>query len=313
MARVIVLGGTGFVGRWVCAEFVARGWDVLAVARTRAPVPAGVRLVRLDVAATTADVLARLVTGAGPDVVVNAAGQVWDLDEELVLRSNVTLVERMLAALEKCPIRTVLVHLGSSIEYGPQARGVAVREDLVARPVSGYGAAKLRATELVLDAFARGHVRGAVLRLCQVIGPGQPSQSLLGRVVGGLLAAEPVTLGPLRDERDFVDVRDVATAVVKAAEVAPDRVVNIGRGSVTRVRALVDGLIAIAGVKTEVVERESPAGRRSAGIAWEQADISLARDLLGWSASRAVEQTLRDLWLAASSAHRGHLQPLARN
>ncbi|WP_433226683.1 NAD-dependent epimerase/dehydratase family protein [Microtetraspora malaysiensis] len=320
--RVLVLGGTGFIGKHVCAAFAEAGDDVLAAARRAAPgaLP-GVRVARLDAADGAA--ITALLRVERPDLVVNAAGAVWDLDERKVLFSNVTLVQRLVAALAAHPRPISLVHLGSSTEYGPQPRGVPLREDTPARPVSQYARGKLKATEVVLRAFEESGLGGSVLRLCQVIGPGQPAQSLLGRVADALTACESraveLTLGSLRDERDVVDVRDVASAVVSAAEMAPGprRVVNIGRGTAVSVRYLVERLIAIARVPATVHELEHSRATRSAGIAWEQTDVTAAREILGWTPRWPVDETLGALWRTAgtrlSSGHRGAFQPLTQH
>lgn len=324
--RVLVLGGTGFIGTYVCAAFAEAGYDVLAAARGAAPgmvpgVVPGVRFATLDAADGAA--VAGLLRVEHPDLVVNAAGAVWDHDERKVLFSNVTLVQRLVAALVAHPRPISLVHLGSSTEYGPQPRGVPLREDTPARPVSQYARAKLVATEVVLRAFEESGLGGSVLRLCQVIGPGQPAQSLLGRVADALTTRDgrdvELTLGSLRDERDVVDVRDVAGAVLAAAELAPGprRVVNIGRGTAVSVRDLVERLIAIAGVPATVHELEHSRATRSAGIAWEQTDVTAAREILGWTPRWPVDETLGDLWRTAgtrpSSGHRGAFQPLPQH
>ena len=101
--------------------------------------------------------------------------------------------------------------------------------------------------------------------------------------------------------RDFVDVRDVADAVLAAA-VAPARphpVLNVGRGLGVPVRALVTELLGISGCTVRVHE-DAPAPARSADIPWQQADLTLTRQDLDWAPRRDLATSLTDMWEASS-------------
>ncbi|MGH3622742.1 MAG: NAD-dependent epimerase/dehydratase family protein, partial [Sciscionella sp.] len=139
-----------------------------------------------------------------------------------------------------------------------------------------------------------------VLRVFNPIGPGAPESSLLGRVAAELRRAmtdgTDVRLGPLDAVRDFVDVADVADAVVAAAVAAalPHPVLNIGSGVGKPVRALVAELLAISGW-TGAVREDSTGSVRSADVPWQQADITQARQDLRWRPQRELTTSLHGL------------------
>jgi dTDP-6-deoxy-L-talose 4-dehydrogenase [NAD(P)+] len=304
--RAVVLGGSGFLGRHICDAFVAAGDEVIAVSRRLDRVPRA-RVVRLDLADTNPGTLRDLLAAAAPTVVVNAAGGVWGVSEEQLVASNVTVVRHVVTAVAGLPRPTRLIQLGSVHEYGPVPVGEPITEATEPNPVDPYGRTKLIGSRHVLD--AAGYIDAAVLRVGNVTGPGAPTGSLLGRVASQLRAAagtgEPavLTLAPLRSKRDFVDVRDVARAVVAAAT-APVRgaVVNVGRGEAVSVRWLVDTLIEASGLPARVVETADPAkGARGAGIEWQQIDPTTARRLLGWRPAWALTDSLRALWESAAT------------
>ncbi len=184
---------------------------------------------------------------------------------------------------------------------------------------------KLRATEAVLAAAHCGAVDGVVLRLFNAIGPGMPAVSLAGSAVAPLAAGTrargdgarvalgdpPVSLtfAGLRGARDYVDARDVARAVDRAAAAAPaGALVNIGRGVAVPARLLVETLVVAAGVPASIVDGSTvdiPDGRaaRSRGVDWQQADISRARALLGWVPRWGLADSLRDTFAAARRPH----------
>ncbi|GAA3726146.1 NAD(P)-dependent oxidoreductase [Streptomyces tremellae] len=311
---VIVLGASGFVGRAVCEAFAARGGRVLGISRSPVPeplpAPSGtVRYRRLSLTRSPVHEVAALLYAHAADVVVNAAGAVWGVSAEQLEEGNVTLTRRLLSALAglDSPQRPRLIHLGSAQEYGPGTPGLAVREDTPPRPVSAYGRAKLLATEAVLAAVREGRVDATVLRVANVCGPRSPRNSLLGLIAAHLAEAArnpgtppaPLRLAPLRARLDFVDVRDVASAVARAADAPPhERLLNIGRGEAVSVSTLVAGLIGLSGLDMPVVER-SPAHTDRNGIEWQQLDTERARTLLGWKPAHSLEESLKDLLAAA--------------
>jgi nucleoside-diphosphate-sugar epimerase len=305
----LVLGGTGFIGREVCAALAAAGYPVVAVSRHAAPVEAA-RCVALDLSTSTPDDLEALLRKECPAVVVNAAGAVWGVGPAQLVASNVALVRHLVTSLSRLPVRPRLVHLGSAHEYGPVPAGTPIRESTPTRPTSPYGRTKLRGSRQILAASRSGRIDAVVLRVVNVTGPGTPDASLLGQVAAQLAAAARerrtavLRLAPLRARRDFVDVRDLADAVLAAARApASGEAVNIGRGRAVSVRWLVRSLIAASGTPAEVIEEEDPhaAPGRSAGIEWQQVDPSLARVRLGWWPRRTLADSLRALWERAGA------------
>ncbi|MFB6902985.1 NAD-dependent epimerase/dehydratase family protein [Streptomyces bacillaris] len=304
--RVMVLGGTGFVGRTVCADFRADGWDVLAVARSTPARPVAARFLPLDLAETPSDDLARVLAAERPDVVVNATGSIWSRDDDAMDRICTVPTLRLLDALGALRHRPRLVHLGSVLEYGPALSDGGPRTGPPPEPVTPYGRAKLAASRAVLEAAANGSVRGLVLRVANVSGVGAPESSLLGTVarqlVPGAVGTGPVTveLAPLRAHRDYIDVRDVSAAVLAAAlSSASGRALDIGRGEAVPVRLLVELLVRVSGVPARIVERpqepDSAAGRDRI-----RADLAPARETLGWKPTRDLEESLAAYWADVS-------------
>ncbi|MFJ5233531.1 NAD-dependent epimerase/dehydratase family protein [Kitasatospora sp. NPDC088391] len=301
---VLVLGSTGFVGRHVCEALARAGARVTGVARSSPARPAAERQVALDLTTAGPDRLAALLADTGAEVVVNAAGAVWGVAEEQMLRANAELPEHLVAAVAATAASPRVVHLGSVHEYGRGPRGVAITEDLATAPVTAYGRSKLRGARAVLAAAREGTADAVVLRIANVSGPGTPRGSLLGTIAAhladlsrpGTAAPPPLRLTPLRAQRDFVDVRDVAAAVLAAAERGPSgTVVNLGRGEAVAVRGLVDRLIELSGLPAEVVEENDGAEQRGGDVEWQQVDITRAARVLGWTPVRSLDTSLRDL------------------
>jgi len=305
-ARVLVFGATGFVGRHVSAAFSAAGHPVVHVAR-RVPADAVGLWAPLDLAEAGRQQLTGFLRTHRPQVVVNAAGVVWQADERRMQDINLAFVRRLVDVLPLLAGPPRLIQVGSVHEYGPVPTGVDIVEDLVPRPVSAYGRTKLAGARCVLEA-ATGDLQAVVLRVANACGPGTPPESLLGvvaahlrRQAGSARAPEPLRVAPLRAYRDFVDVRDVADAVVQAAVSRTDlsgRVFNVARGTAVGVRDLVERMISLSGLPVAIVEESGPAAVRS-DAEWQRVDIGSARTVLGWKPERDLDESLRDVLVAA--------------
>lgn len=296
--RLLVIGATGFLGAHVRTRAEAAGMEVVTAARS--PLPDSPRHVSLDLAADDPARLAATLADVAPDAVVNCAGAVAG-PADVLSAVNVTGTYALVRAMLQAPPAR-LVHLGSAAEYGRAEPEVGVSERTPPRPVSMYGVTKLAGTRLV-QVVRAVQLETVVLRVFNPVGPGAPEAGLPGRLAGTLRSAlaegTEVHLGPLDAVRDFVDARDVADAVLAAAtaDTLPHPVLNIGSGRGVPVRALVKELVDISGYAGSVRE-DAEGSARSADVAWQQADISLARADLGWRPGRTLATSLADLWEA---------------
>jgi nucleoside-diphosphate-sugar epimerase len=308
MKRVMVLGGTGWVGRHVCRTFAEHGYDVVVSARNYVAHVAPQRFRALDLATASTGRIAELLRSEQPDVVVNATASInatdgWDRTDAEHRLLNVTMVERLLAAVAAVPWPVRVVHLGTIHEYGPAPPGTAIAETQHGKPSSGYARSKLAGSEAVLRAAVESGIDGVVLRLVNLCGPHPSPEAFLGKVLrllrdAGSTGTVALTVAPAR--RDYLDVRDAAEAVVAAAaaEPGPGGAFNIGSGHAVELRQLVLMLAAEAGVEPDRLDLQGGAVN-SLGGEWTEADISLARGFLGWHPRIELRESLRDMWRSA--------------
>lgn len=289
MSTVVLFGATGFLGRQVRALLA----DDPRVSRLLCP-----GRTELDLLAATPDDAARLLRAARPTVVLNCVGRLSGGYDEM-LRGNATATAVLVEAIVAAVPQARFVRLGSAAEYGPTEHGHSVHEQDPVRPAGAYGISHLAGTLLVERAALDGRLDGASLRIFNPVGPGTSGESVLGRAGGALRRAVAgraahIELGPLGAYRDFVDVRDVAGAVVRAAFVPEltERIFNVGSGRAVTVRQAVAMLAARAGFGGEVRE-SAPASARSAGVTWSRADIGRAARVLGWQPEYGLADSIK--------------------
>ncbi|MBT1624266.1 UDP-glucose 4-epimerase GalE [Curtobacterium flaccumfaciens pv. oortii] len=318
---VLVTGGAGYIGSHVARVLRSRGDRVIVVddlstgspRRLDAPLE-----VQLDLAAPEAvDVLRRSLSRHGVTDVVHLAAmkQVGESMQRPThyFDRNVGGLVHLLSAMEHAGVDR-LVFSSSAAVYG-QTTAPLVDEDHPCAPSNPYGQSKLVGEWMTENAARAWGLRAANLRYFNVAGTGWPEladdgiANLIPIVLRAALRGEPVPVFGTdlatpdgTCVRDFVHVHDLALAHVAALDhVAAEPGVgafNIGTGSGTSVRQVVDIARVVTGI--DIAVRESPARAGDPQIV--VADPSRANRVLGWSASRSADGAIRSAWAPMASA-----------
>ena len=190
-----------------------------------------------------------------------------------------------------------VVLASSSSVYGDQ-EVYPLREDMEARPRSPYAATKLAGEGLMRSWWHSYGVPTVSLRYFNVYGPWQDPASEYAAVIprfatACLTGGTPVIFGDGEQGRDFTYIDDVVEAnllALRAREPARGRVMNVGGGGdPTTVNRLLELIAEAAGAAPEP-RREPP---REGDIRLSQADVSLARELLGHEPKVDIVEGLR--------------------
>lgn len=288
MAGILVAGGSGLLGRAILDEAGRLGAASPVHSLVRRP--PGVVSTNTHVAALVPEMfeqVAGLIARLDPEAIVNCVGRTDGARAELV-RANVDTVRVLLDAVERSGSTARVVHLGSAAEYGPTSGERPTSEQTPLEPSTPYGVTKATASRLVLRASGEHGISAVVARVFNPLGAGMPASSLAGRAARLVSEAtqsgrEWVELGPLHARRDFIDVRDVARAVVLLArsQELEHEAYNIGRGVAVPIRDLVRLISVRVGFTGEI--REGANGSpRSGSLAYQCADVSRLAGL-GWA------------------------------
>lgn len=184
-----------------------------------------------------------------------------------------------------------LIFSSSAAVYGDQDR-MPLQEDMPATPKSPYGLHKYMGEKMCAlwsDLYSLPTVS---LRYFNVYGPGFDAKGAYALVVGRFIdlksQGQPLTIaGDGSNTRDYVHVSDVVRANIMAAEneaVGKGEVFNIGSGKETSVKEL-------AHIIGGPVETSAPRIEPARSVA----DVSRAKDVLGWESSIDIGSGLKDL------------------
>jgi UDP-glucose 4-epimerase len=290
--RVLVTGGSGFIGRHVVSELSAAGAEVRVVDLQPHPDPS-VDVVLGDIA--DRELLDSAFEG-GFDSVVHLAAVTSVLRSlehpELTYRTNVAGTAGLLEAARAAGVTSLAFASTNAVTGTMEAP--AITEGATLRPLTPYGSTKA-AGEMLMSAYTASYgVRCTAVRLTNVYGPGmQAKDSIVARLMRAIrLGGTFEIYGDGQQVRDYVHAGDVVAAMrlalVNERWSGP---VVIGAGRSLSVLAVIDAVRDVTGADISVRHGPAKPGEMPAVIV----DNSRARTI-GWSPQFSFEDGLVGVW-----------------
>ena len=291
MAKYLVTGVAGFIGRSIAAELLKRGETVRGIDNLITGKRAN--LVGLEamefIAGDLADPAACAQACAGVEIVFHEAA-LASVPRSVAdpVATNVNCVDatlNLLVAAREAGARRV-VYAGSSSVYG-DAPTLPKHEEMLPNPISPYAVAKL-AGEHYMRVFSRVYgLETVVLRYFNVFGPYQDPTSHYSGVLAifcrKMLAGEqPTIYGDGGQSRDFTYIDNVVHANLLAAAAPAAKVSGQMMNAATGTRITLNETFGILRELTGYDGKPAYAQARAGDIRDSLADIGLAGELLGY-------------------------------
>ena len=292
----MVTGATGFLGANLVRRLVAEGFDAHVIMRPGSR-PGRIAEVLDRVTVHCADLADRdavlaAVRAAAPDLLFHLAAGRSDADgrsREPLFRDNIQAAFNLIEGTRSLPDCRI-VYTASALEQTRQERPMHETDPI--RPECDYAVFKAAATLLFESAARAPGRRIVIIRPFAMYGPWEDRGRLVPTAIRAGLAGAILPLTGPGYVRDFVFVGDVVAALLAAADTpaAAGRTINIAGGVPVSNEALVALVGKVIGRKIHVAPGTYQA-RPTDSRHW-CADISLAREILGWSPHTSLEQGL---------------------
>lgn len=302
--RILVTGASGFIGRHLSEDALARGHEVIGTYLAQSElsvrgVPGKeVRWKHLDMQDPAE--IARVVEEARPDAVFHLAAQAFAkkawADPLDTFRTNVLGTISLYEELRKHPPREGTLLTASASAYGIPPR-LPISEEFPLNPTNPYGVSKACQDMLSLQYALNFELRIVRARLFGTTGPGKTGDALndFARQVAAVERtgrAGELKVGNLETRRDISDIRDVVRALWLVFEKGdPREAVNVGAGQDYSIGWIAERLVALARVPVQV--RQDPALLRPTDEPANRADISRLHGL-GYRPEFPLERTVAD-------------------
>ena len=324
--HILVTGGTGFIGSHACVALIAAGHEVTVIddlsnsqreVLDRVESISGKRPTFVEGDVRDRELLRKVFAQRPVDAVIHFAG-LKAVGESVAqpLRyydCNVGGAIALCEVMAEVGVKT-LIFSSSATVYGDPA-SVPIREDFPRSATNPYGASKLMIEDMLAD-LSKSDAEWRIARLRYFNPVGAHESGLIGESPSGI----PNNLMPFVAQvangqrerlsvfgndyptpdgtgvRDYVHVMDLAEGHVAALDYLIKHLglfsVNLGTGSGYSVLDMVRSFEQASGRPVPYLTMP----RRPGDVAACYADPSLARNLLGWSAKRGIDEMCRDAW-----------------
>lgn len=295
--RILLTGGLGQVGSYICEELVSQGREVTILDNASSNVnspPSEVHCIKGDICDE------KLVKGLvkDTDVVIHCAAQVFVshsvVDPLFDADNNIFGTLKLLDALRNVNIKR-FIYFSSAAVYGNPVR-LPVDEAHPQDPVSPYGVSKLCGEKYALAFNKIYGLPTTAIRPFNIYSPRQDSSNPYSGVISKFIDnianhKSPVIFGDGSATRDFVSVQDVVGMVMLLLEKkeAVGKVFNCGCGVNTRIDELAQTIINLYDCDLKPEFRPE----RPGDIKYSYADISLAKNVLDYAPKVPLTEGLK--------------------
>ena len=296
MKRVLVTGGAGFLGSHLCERLLHQGHDVLCVDNFFTGTKANIahllthprfELIRHDITFALYVEVDRIYNLACPASPIH-----YQHDPVQTTKTSVHGAINMLGLAKRvgaCILQASTSEVYGDPEIHPQTEGYWGRVNPVGMR-SCYDEGKRCAETLFFDYRRQHNLCIKVVRIFNTYGPRMHPND--GRVVSNFimqaLKGEDITIyGDGKQTRSFCFVDDLVEAIIRAMNTPDDFTgpVNIGNPKEFTILQLAELVTKLTGSKSQLVYKPLP----SDDPRQRQPDISLAKQVLGWSPTTELE------------------------
>jgi len=242
MKKILIVGGTGFIGYHLAKFCLKKKYKVFSISRSRPSKPRRLNKVKyLYVDIAKKNLLEKKIKHhLDMTYVVNLGGNVDHDNYNKVYSSHFTGLKNLSNLFLRSGIKK-FIQVGSSMEYG-RAKSPQIERN-VSKPISYYGRAKYKSTKHLIALNKKYLFPSIVLRPYQIYGPNQEKNRIIPFVIYSCLKNKRFPCSNGEQCRDFLYITDFIQAIDKclhSTSAINGEIINIGYGSYFKVKKIIN-------------------------------------------------------------------------
>jgi UDP-glucose 4-epimerase len=296
--KILITGGTGFIGSYVVEKLILKAIKPVVLTRNLkrqnySKLNKKVNLVEMDLQNERS--LKNFILEYRPQKIIHLAGsadkgenQAGTLD-----KFNFEATARLLEISGLAKVNRIII-TGTADEYGFQA--CPQTETMKAMPVSEYAVSKNKAVNYALTLYEKEKLPVVILRPFTIYGTGQPVKMFVSQAVYCAVKGIPFEMSEGKQKRDLLFVSDLADAIMKALtkENIEGEIFNVGSGNAVALRQLAEKIWKIAGADEKLLKIGARFTKENE-LHDTQADIAKIKRILNWQPRISLEEGLKNI------------------
>jgi len=246
--KILITGGTGFIGSNFVYKFLELGHDVHLIVRPESnfwriePIKNKLRLHKVDLG--NIEELEKFISNLKPEIILHfatyGAYQGRQQDNKATIDTNLLGTINLVNALSKIKF-DCLIYTGSSSEYG--IKNKPMKETDLLEPDNLYGITKAAATMYCQHMSKKHNLPIVTLRLFSVYGYFEGKERLIPTIIKSCLENKKLKLSSANPVRDFIfieDIIDAYLAAIKKIQKIKGEIFNLGTSKQAKIAQVVD-------------------------------------------------------------------------
>lgn len=243
MKKILVIGGTGFIGFHIIKQAKKKGFNVYSISLNKPKAyryHKGVKYIKVDF--SNFENLKEKLTNNTFDYVINAGGYGEHPDfgrkGDHLIKSHVYGMVNLLQIIKNKKIKK-FIQIGSSSEYGKVKS--PIHEKAKCQPNTPYSIAKISCTNILLNLYFNEKFPVTIFRLFQVYGPKQDKNRILPYIIKNCLENKSFKTTSGKQYNDFCYIDDVVNAIFKSLSIKKTngQIINLGSGKPIKILNLI--------------------------------------------------------------------------
>ncbi len=294
-SKILVAGGTGFIGSNLISELISMGNDVISLSKenNKKLKVKKAKYVFHDLTTPIQEKEFELFSDI--DYVINCAGYI---DHRCFSNGGIEIFYKhfkILYFLTDLAIKKrvkAFIHIGSSDEYGKNLS--PLKESIRESPLSPYAIAKLSSTHYLQHCYKKGILNTVILRPFLVFGEGQNKERFLPYLIDNCLNNREFKVSRGEQIRDYLYIKDFNIALIKAMDnsKAYGEVINIASGIPISIKDVIDSVKKIIGKGKPILGGLDYRVDESMEL---YADIEKAKKILNWEPKFEFKNSLKEV------------------
>jgi len=288
--KVLITGGTGFVGYHLAKKFLSKGWEVTSLSKTKPKKEKLLPKINYIFADISKKNSLKKKLKKNFNFVINLAGYVDHKNKKKTISSHYIGCKNIAELFLNKKLQK-FIQIGSSVEYG-KLKSPHKENFTIKRSYSYYGFAKLSCTKLLLSYYKKYNFPATIVRPYLLYGPRQDINRLIPIVIYNAMLDKSFDCSNGTQYRDFLYIDDFVEALLKVLKnkKTTGEIINIGNGKPILVKKIILKICNFLQLGNPLFGKIK---LRKDEVKYLYPDLNKAKKLINWKAKTSIDLGLK--------------------
>ncbi len=299
--KILITGANGFTGKVLVKQIRNLFDDCELLGVDIQPGNSG-SITVIKNALDNLDELNSIINSFNPNFIIHLAGVFTGYPFLDVIRNNVLSSSIIHESVRLTNENIFIISIGSAAEYGYVNVNKPIDEKYKCNPVNSNGLSKALSTKIAMNYYNAFKINTTVLRPFQLIGKGISSKLVPGAFYKEIINAintddKEIKVGNLNSIRDFIDVHDLANAIISLMlKPTGGEVFNVCSSQPVKISTLLQNMIERSGYDFKI-EVDKSRLKKGSEVSTIYGSYKKLYEYCGWRPQKKLLDSINDMFI----------------